>query len=181
MMTPLSSTATHTGASDASIARFFHGLSSFRFCVVLAAVVLLLLAAVGFVFAGPVTNLVTGASPAASEIAVFVFRAQLVTLPLSAWIVLCNMMLQNIGATVKATLLAISRQGLSFIPMVLLLPLLMSALGANPLLGIELAQSAADIISFLIAIPIGMSELKKMALADPESIKTETLHGSSSS
>ena len=34
---------------------------------------------------------------------------------------------------------------------------------------------------FLIAIPIGMSELKKMALADPESIKTETLHGSSSS
>ena len=135
---------------------------AFWFCVRLAAVVLLVLAAVGFVFAAPVTNLVTGASQEASEIAVFAFRAQLVTLPLSAWIVLCNMMLQNIGATAKATMLAISRQGLAFIPMVLLLPLLMTSLGANPLLGIELAQPVADGISFLIAIPIGLSELRKM-------------------
>ena len=87
------------------------------------------------------------------------------TLPLSAWIVLCNMMLQNIGATAKATTLAISRQGLAFIPMVLLLPLLLSAAGAEPLLGIELAQPVADVISFLIAIPIGLSELKKMRTA----------------
>ena len=135
---------------------------AFGFCVKLAAVVLLIMAATGFVLAGPVTNLVTGASEMASEIAVFAFRAQLVTLPLSAWIVLCNMMLQNIGATGRATVLAISRQGLAFIPMVLLLPLLMEAVGTAPLLGIELAQPMADIISFLIAIPIGMSELKKM-------------------
>ena len=110
-----------------------------------------------------VTNLVAGASREAADIAVFAFRAQLVTLPLQAWVVLCNMMLQNIGATGKATLLAISRQGLAFIPMVLLLPLLTGALGAAPLLGIELAQPASDVISLLIAIPVGLSELKKMA------------------
>ena len=109
------------------------------------------------------TNLVAGASREAADIAVFAFRAQLVTLPLQAWVVLCNMMLQNIGATGKATLLAISRQGLAFIPMVLLLPLLTGALGAAPLLGIELAQPASDVISLLIAIPVGLSELKKMA------------------
>ena len=45
----------------------------------------------------------------------------------------------------------------------LLLPLLAGALGAVPLLGIELAQPAADVISLLIAIPVGVSELKKMA------------------
>ena len=49
--------------------------------------------------------------------------------------------------------------------MVLLLPLLLSAAGAEPLLGIELAQPVADVISFLIAIPIGLSELKKMRTA----------------
>ena len=135
---------------------------AFTFCVRLAAAVLLVLAAVGFSFAAPITNLVTGASETASEIAVFAFRAQLVTLPLSAWIVLCNMMLQNIGATGKATLLAVSRQGLAFIPMVLLLPALMAAVGTVPLLGIELAQPAADGISFVIAIPVGLSELRKM-------------------
>ena len=136
---------------------------AFRFCVRLAAVVLVGLSALGFVFAGPVTNLVTGASPEASAIAVFAFRAQLVTLPLSAWIVLCNMMLQNIGATARATMLAVSRQGLAFIPMVLLLPLVTEALGLSPVLGIELAQPFADVISFLIAIPIGTGELRKMA------------------
>ena len=135
---------------------------AFWFCVRLASVVLLVVASLGFVFAGPLTNLVTGASPDASRIAIFTFRAQLVTLPLHAWIVLCNMMLQNIGATAKATTLAIARQGLAFIPMVLLLPLLCGWLGAVPLLGIELAQPVADVISFLIAIPVGGSELKRM-------------------
>ena len=135
---------------------------AFSFCVRLAAVVLSGIAMLGFIFAGPITNLVTGASLEASEIAVTAFRAQLLTLPLSAWIVLCNMMLQNIGATGKATALAISRQGLALIPMVLLLPALMNAVGAEAILGIELAQPFADIISFLIAIPIGLSELKKM-------------------
>ena len=136
---------------------------AFRFCVRLAAIVLVFLSVLGFIFAAPITNLVTGASPEASKIAIFAFRAQLVTLPLSAWIVLCNMMLQNIGATAKATMLAVSRQGLAFIPMVLLLPLGMEAIGLVPLLGIELAQPFADIISTMIAIPIGTSELKKMS------------------
>ena len=83
-------------------------------------------------------------------------------LPLSAWVVIYSMMLQNIGATGKATLLAIVRQGLFFIPMVLLLPLLANALGAAALLGIEVAQPAADVLSFLVAVPIGTGELKKM-------------------
>ena len=140
---------------------------AFWFCVRLAALVLVGLSALGFVFAKPITNLVTGASPEASQIAVFAFRAQLVTLPLSAWIVLCNMMLQNIGATAKATMLAISRQGLAFIPMVFLLPLGMKAVGLSSILGIELAQPFADLISALIAIPIGAGELKKMSRPEP--------------
>ena len=140
---------------------------AFWFCVRLAVLVLVGLSALGFVFAKPITNLVTGASPEASQIAIFAFRAQLVTLPLSAWIVLCNMMLQNIGATAKATMLAISRQGLAFIPMVLLLPLGMKAVGLSSILGIELAPPFADLISALIAIPIGAGELKKMSRPEP--------------
>lgn len=142
--------------------RYDRVIEAFRFCVKLAAVVLTALAVFGFVFAGPVTNTVAGTSPEASAIAVFAFRAQLVTLPLSAWIVLSNMMLQNIGATAKATTLAVARQGLAFIPMVLLLPLLLQSLGASPLLGIQIAQPMADIMSFVIAIPICLSELRKM-------------------
>ena len=144
--------------------RYDRVIEAFRFCVKLAAVVLTALAAVGFAFAGPITDTVAGTSPEASAIAVFAFRAQLVTLPLHAWIVLSNMMLQNIGATAKATTLAIARQGLAFIPMVLLLPLLFRSLGASPLLGVQLAQPVADLFSFAIAIPIGLSELRRMSV-----------------
>ena len=144
-------------------AGYYHRVrQAFRFCLKVAFVVLIVLAVLGFVFAAPVTNLIAGTSAEAAEIAVFAFRAQLVTIPLHAWIVLCNMMLQNIGATAKATILAISRQGIAFIPVILLLPMLLQLFGAPPLLGIETAQPVADVISFLIAIPIGLSELRKM-------------------
>ena len=69
---------------------------------------------------------------------------------------------KNIGITGKATLLALARQGLAFIPLVLLLPGLMQLLGLAPLLGIELVQAAADCVAFLIAIPVGVSELRKL-------------------
>ena len=140
-------------------------MPTFRFCVRVAAVVLLCLAALGFAFAEPVTDLVAGASDQVLRIAAFTFRAQLLTFPLSAWVVLCNMMLQNIGITGKATLLALARQGLAFIPLVLLLPGLMQLVGLAPLLGIELVQAISDVVAFLIAIPIGRGEIRKLERA----------------
>ncbi len=145
--------------------RYDRVLKAFWFCVKVAAVVLLCLAVLGILFARPVTNLVAGASPEALDIAAFTLRVQLTAFPLSAWVVLCNMMLQNIGATGKATLLALARQGLTFIPLVLLLPGLMRLLGFEALLGIELVQAVSDVVAFLIAIPIGLSEIRRMERA----------------
>ena len=50
-------------------------------------------------------------------------------------------------------------------PLVLLLPGLMRLLGFAPLLGIELVQAVSDVVAFLIAIPIGLSEIRKMERA----------------
>jgi hypothetical protein len=46
--------------------------------------------------------------------------------------------------------------------MVFLLPLIMRACGAEPLLGLECAQAAADVISFFISLPIGIGVLREM-------------------
>ena len=81
------------------------------------------------------------------------------------------MMLQNIGVTGKATLLALARQGLAFIPLVLLLPGLLQLLGFTPLLGIELVQAMSDLLAFLIAIPIGLSEIRKLEQARDQKIE----------
>ena len=139
---------------------------AYYFCVRVSAVALVALAALGYVFAEPITLAVAGSSPLAAEIAAFTFRAQLVVFPLMSWVTLCNMMLQNIGMTMRATIVATLRQGLAFIPCVLLLPLLGRALGAEPLLGIQLSQSVADIITFAISLPIGISVLQEMKKAE---------------
>ncbi len=142
--------------------RYDRVLKAFWYCVRVAVLVLVCIALLGFIYARPITNLVAGASPEALDIAAFTFRAQLIAFPLSAWVVLMNMMLQNIGVTGKATLLALARQGLAFIPLVLLLPGLLSHFGLTPLLGIELVQPIADLAAFLIAIPVGRVELREL-------------------
>lgn len=142
--------------------RYDRVLKAFWFCLRVAVVVLLCLSGVGFVFARPIANLVAGASPEALDIATFTLRVQLVAFPLASWVVLCNMTLQNIGVTGKATLLALARQGLAFIPLVFLVPALFRLLGLEALLGIELVQALADVVAFLIAIPVGRSEVRKL-------------------
>ncbi len=130
-------------------------LRAYFFCVKVSFVVLTVLSVVFFVFAGPITKAVAGSTPLSAEIAAFTFRAQLVVMPLLSWTVMCNMMLQNIGMTVRATIVAMTRQGLVFIPMVFLMPLITRAVGGEALLGLQLAQTAADVLSFFIALPIG--------------------------
>ncbi len=137
-------------------------LEAFFFCVKVAAVALCLFSVVGFIFAGPITDAVAGTTETAAQIAAYTFRAQLIVFPLQAWVMMCNMMLQNIGMTMKATVVAMSRQGLAFIPIVFILPYVIQVLGGDALVGIELAQAAADIISFGIALPIGIGVVKEM-------------------
>ncbi len=146
--------------------RYDRVLEGFRFCISRATIGLLLIAAVAFPLGGHITGLVAGSSPEAAEIAVFTFRAQLVTLPLLSWVTITNMALQNIGYTAKATLIALARSGISFAPTVLLLPLLMRALGQPELLGLELAQPVADLISLLISLPIGISLVRDLRRLD---------------
>ena len=94
--------------------------------------------------------------PLVIEYGSMALRLQCITFPLVGWITISNMMLQTIGRTVKASLLAMSRQFLFFVPAVLLLP---NFLG---MLGVQLSQPIADVFSFLLAVPLALSELRDM-------------------
>ena len=126
----------------------------FYFCVKTSAVFLLGIAALGFVFAPQLISLFRD-DPKVIEIGAFALRLQCVTFVTHSWIVLSNMMTQVIGRTVPATFLATARQGLFFIPAVLILS---SAIGVT---GIQLAQPIADIGTLLCAIPIQLKILKE--------------------
>lgn len=83
-------------------------------------------------------------------------RCQAATLPLLACVVISNMMLQSTGKGVKASITSSSRNGLFFIPLILVLPNLFG------LYGVEISQPIADVLSVFLAIPLAWSELKKM-------------------
>ncbi|MBR5870398.1 MAG: MATE family efflux transporter [Clostridia bacterium] len=137
-------------------------IDAFVFCVKVAAAALVIFSVLGFIFAVPITRAIAGSTDLSAKIAAFTFRAQLIVFPLQAWVMLCNMMLQNIGMTFRATVVAMARQGLAFIPMVFILPAILQACGAEPLLGLECAQAAADVISFIISLPIGIGVLREI-------------------
>ena len=83
-------------------------------------------------------------------------RAQAISLPLMATIVLTNMMLQSTGKGLKASVNSSARNGIFFIPLILILPRFFG------LFGVEISQAVADVLSFLLAIPFAVSELRKM-------------------
>ena len=83
-------------------------------------------------------------------------RWQLVTLPLGVIVMYTNMMMQTIRMPWQANLLAASRNGFFFIPLILLLPHFFG------LLGVEMCQAWSDLLSFAIAVPITISGFKAL-------------------
>ena len=128
---------------------------AFWFCVRLSTVVLIGLAIVGAVLAHPIVAIFLDDADVI-RIGTDALRWQCLTFPFAAWTTMCNMMTQTTGKAVRASFLAMARQGLFFVPTVLIMPQLLG------LLGVEISQSIADVISFVFAIPIGLSLLNEM-------------------
>lgn len=70
----------------------------------------------------------------------------------------------KIGKVFGATIPAIARQGLFFIPAVLLLPYLFE----DPIIGVYIAQSVADVCAFIIAIFLAVKEHRILKKAEIE-------------
>lgn len=83
-------------------------------------------------------------------------RCQSCVLFITAAIIISNMMLQSIGKGVKATITSSARNGIFFIPLIIILPRLYG------LLGVEITQTCSDVLTLIITIPLAYSELKKM-------------------
>jgi putative MATE family efflux protein len=126
----------------------------FYFCLKYAAVFLICMGAACYFFAPNLIGLFSK-DAAAVEVAVKSLRFQCMTLFLSAPIIMSNMMLQSIGKGLKASITASARNGICFIPMILLLPRFFG------ITGVEIAQPCADVLSAIIAVPMAYSELRK--------------------
>ena len=85
--------------------------------------------------------------PEVTAIALTAFRYQCFACFLQPVIVAGNMLFQSIGKSGRATFLACCRQGVFFIPLILTLPRMFG------LLGIEICQPIADVLTFVVTVP----------------------------
>lgn len=132
----------------------------FSFCVKYAVVFLILVSVAGIIFAKPIVTVFRKEDPDVIRIGALALRLQCLAFPLNAWIVMCNMMLQSIGKAVKASIVAAARQGLFFLPLIWVLPVFFN------LLGVQMCQTISDVLSFALAIPLGISVLNEMKRAE---------------
>ena len=125
------------------------------FCLKYGTLFLIVVATACFVFAPEIISYFRD-DPEVIEIGAKALRFQSVSLPLMSCIVMTNMMLQSIGAGIKASISSSARSGIFFIPLLFLFSWLFG------LTGVESAQAAADVCATILAVPFAYSELKKM-------------------
>ena len=113
---------------------------SLKFCTVILTVA----AAAGAVFAPQIVQFFRN-DPAVVAVGTQAFRFQCISLPLAAVLVFANMLFQSLGKSWRASLLALCRQGMFFIPLVYLLPMHFG------LLGLAVTQMCSDLIAFLVS------------------------------
>ena len=89
-----------------------------------------------------------------------VLRFHCYVFPLMSLVFASNMMLQNIGNAFRASLLSMARQGIFFIPAILILPNLFG------LVGLQTVQPVADICAFLLSIPLVKPVLQELKAGD---------------
>lgn len=94
--------------------------------------------------------------PKAVEIGKIALRLQTMVLPLHPLIVGTNMLMQSTGQIKSATFLSCNRQGVYFIPAILILPRIF---GLN---GVQISQAVADLLSTFTAIPYIIWFFRKM-------------------
>ena len=105
--------------------------------------------------------------PAVTAVALPAFHYQCLAMLLQPIIVVANMTFQSVGASGRATFLACCRQGVFFIPLILILP------RTHGLFGVEICQPIADVLTFLVSLPFLIAFLQQLGrMDDAEQSKT---------
>ena len=98
--------------------------------------------------------------PDVTAVALPAFRFQCLAILLQPVTVVANMLFQSVGKAGRATFLACCRQGVFFIPLILILP---RTLG---LMGVETCQPIADVFTFIVSLPFLLAFLNQLSRMD---------------
>ncbi|MBO5197943.1 MAG: MATE family efflux transporter [Lachnospiraceae bacterium] len=120
---------------------------SFWFTSLSGFVMMSVLSIAGFIAAPELIALFRRGDAEVIHIGTLAARLQFLAMPLQALSVPTNMLMQSIGKSFQATFLSCLRQGIFFLPLILILPQYFE------LLGVQMTQPISDLLTFLVCIP----------------------------
>lgn len=129
---------------------------SYFFAYVVSTAMLVVLSALGCLFAPQIISIFRSEDPVLVDIGSQALRWQCAVFPLVTLGTATNMLFQNIRMPFRSTLLSIGRQGLFFIPAILILPPLYG------LQGVIMTQAVADVCTFFLSIPFAVWISRKL-------------------
>lgn len=146
--------------------RFDRVRESWRFASVAGFLGAAVMAAVLVLFADRLIVLFSEVDPEMQRIGALAIRLQALALPIHAWVAIVNMFCNGLGYGGYAIILATSRQGSCFLPIVYPLAWLFGAVG------VASVQAVADVLTLLLAIPILMKVQKRINAAEQAHLQT---------
>ena len=117
------------------------------FSIEIGSAFLLACGALGFIYADKIVDVLRH-DPEVVSVGAAALRWQIITFIFACVITISNMALQTSGRSIAANLLAACRNGIFFMPLILILPKYFG------LLGVEMCQAVADVLSFIVAVPL---------------------------
>ncbi len=130
---------------------------SFWYCVKVSTVVLLVLTVISEIFSARIIMAFRKDDLEVIKIGTLALRAQLATLPLWGFYTMSNMLSQSIGYGFRSSIISCARQGICFIPVVLILPRVLG------LLGLQISAPVADVMAFALSYVLIVGILKDLS------------------
>lgn len=128
---------------------------AFIFCCGLSMIILGILSVLSLIFSGHIIWLFRDDADVIG-VGTFALRAQCIVLFISPITLAASMMFQGAGENLASSIASFLRSGITFIPMVAILPRFFG------IYGIQLAQPVADVISFVVVMPLIVRFFKKI-------------------
>lgn len=128
---------------------------AFIFCCGLSMIILGILSVLSLIFSGHIIGLFRDDADVIG-VGTFALRAQCIVLFISPITLAASMMFQGAGENLASSIASFLRSGITFIPMVAILPRFFG------IYGIQLAQPVADVISFVVVMPLIVRFFKKI-------------------
>lgn len=127
----------------------------YKFLAIVTTIIITVFSIIGFIFA-PQLIAVFRDDTDVITIGAKALRYQSFAMLVTGFCTASNMLMQSLRISGKATILALARQGIFYIPAILILPRMFD------ITGIALAQPVADILSFVLTIFLVVPTVKKL-------------------